>query len=253
MSDNVFSEGVPGQDPDAGLPNVMDLVSKLAAEVQKDFGGFLLAGLPPTLIVIGGTLVAVFGTYAALFLGMMPGLMADDEDLAALGGLGAVSLALVVVIGGITALTTPMWASLYRAAWAYLVRGEKLGISSSFSSMGQDLGAQFAYVLLAGAIVTVGVMMCYVPGLLAQGMLIFAWPAIVVHRMPVGRAISWSVSHAMAHPAWHLGLWAVNLVMMMVLPYIPIVGYLLLFTVHPLYVLLAYRAVAGDGEVAREV
>ena len=57
----------------------------------------------------------------------------------------------------------------------------------------------------------------------------------------------------MAHPAWHVGLWAVNLVMGMVFPYIPLVGYLLLFTVQPLFVLLAYRAVAGDGEEIRDL
>jgi hypothetical protein len=252
MADNVFSEGVEGGDPDAGLPNVMDLVSQLVTEVQKDVGGFLLAGLPPTILLMGGVMASLVVVYGSMFLGMMPGLMGDDEDLAAIGAMSALSLSLLVVIGALVLVTTPMWASLYRSVWAFLVRGEKLTVSSSFSAMGQDLGAQFAYLLLSGAIVTLGVTLCYVPGLVAQAMLMFAWPAIVIHRMPVGRAISWSVGHSMAHPAWHLGLWAVNLVMSMVLPYIPFLGYLLLFTVHPLFVLMAYRAVAGDGEVARD-
>jgi hypothetical protein len=251
MADNVFQESA-GTDPDAGLPNVLDLVATTVAEVQKDPMGFIVAGLIPGLSIIGLTFVAVFGVYGIGFLGALPGIMADDEDLAALGGVSALLLAMMLLILVIVAVTTPIWASMYRAVWALLVRGEKLTIGAPFSTIGQDLVPLLTYTLLSAAIVSAGVMFCYLPGILAQGMLMFAWPAIVVHRMPVGRAIQWSVSHAMTHPGWHLGLWAVSFAMSLVLPYFPIVGYMLLFTIHPLFVLLAYRACAGDGEHHRE-
>jgi hypothetical protein len=252
MADNVFSEGVR-DDPDAGLPNVMDLVFQAATLVQRQPAGFLLAGLIPAVVIVGSTFVALFVVYVSFFLGTLLGGFAGGQDEAAvLGGLGVMSLALLGLVVLLVGISTPIWASLYRAVWRLLVHDEPLSAGSAFSTMSEDLGAQFLYTLLSGAIVLLGLCLCYVPGLLAQGMLVFAWPAVVIHRMPVGRALSWSVGHALAHPAWHLGLWAVNFALSLILPNIPLLGYLLLFTVQPLFVLLAYRAAAGDGEAPRD-
>lgn len=255
MSDNVFEAGAASANanPDQGLPNVMDLVSRMTTELQKDPAGWILAGVVPGLATIALTIGGIVLIYGGMFLGMAPGMAADDEDLMVLGMFGGLGLGTFVLVAGMMLVITPMWASLYRAVWANLTRGEKMTLMAPVSTITQDLGSQFAYSFVAALIVMVGLSFCYLPGIIAQGMLMFAWPAVVIHRVPIGRAISYSFGHAMAHPGWHLGLWAVGLVMSLVLPYIPIIGYMLLFTVHTLFVCLAYLAVAGDGDSPRDL
>lgn len=254
MSDNVFGEpAASGADlnPDAGLPNVMDLVAQLATLVQGRFVEVLLAGLIPGFALLGGVVLTVVGTYAIVFAAMLPGIAANDDSLVGIGALGGALTATFGFTGGLVLVTTPMWASLYRATWAHLVRGEPLGLMSPLSTFTQDLFSVYAYTFVTGALVLTGAMFCYVPGILLQGMLVFAWPALVIHRLSIGAAIRWSFEHTLAHPAWHMALWAVGFVMALVLPYVPVIGYALLFSIHTLFVVLAYRAVAGDGETIR--
>jgi hypothetical protein len=251
VADNVFQEAAHSE-PEATLPKVMDLVAKTANEVTKDFGSFIMGGLVPGLVLMFGSFALVFVVYGLAFLGAIPGLSANDDDLAGMGAVAGLFGGMLIGIPGLTLVITPLWGSMYRAVWALLLRGERLTVSSGWSTFGQDLIPQYVYVLLSGTIIFVGLLFCYVPGIIAQAMLCFAYPAIVIHRMGVGRAIQWSFANTLAHPGWHLGVWAVGLGISLILPNLPIVGYMLMFTVYPLFQLQAYRAAAGDGEFARD-
>lgn len=254
VSDNPWSAaGSARRNPEAGLPNVTDLISACTTELQKDFVPWILAGLPPALLAIVLGLGGAAMVYVGAFFGLAAGLAAQDEDLAVLGAtttLVALLLVLIVVMG---LVFTPLQASMWRSVWKYLTEGEKLGFDACFRYAFQDLPRVVMYQLVFGAIVTVGVMMCYLPGILASIALLFAYPAVVVHGMPIGQAMRTSVTHVQANPAWHLGLFAVTFVMALVLPYLPIVGYALLFTLYPLLVLSAWRGIWGDGPPSASV
>ncbi|MCA9489546.1 MAG: hypothetical protein KC621_06470 [Myxococcales bacterium] len=248
MSDNPWTSGEGGsRNPEAGLPNVMDLVSQCTQELQQDFLPFIVAGILPAVLAMSGGVLGVVVIYGGMFLGMAPGMAANDEDLLLVGGVGGLVLGMVVLFLGMALVFAPLNASMWRSVWKHMVEGEKMGFDAGFRYAFQDLPRVLMFHAVYLGIILAGSMLCYVPGLIAAFALTFAFPAVVVHRMSIGEAIRISVTHTRDHLAWHLGLFAVVFVMGMVLPYIPILGYALLFTLYPMFVLTAWRAVYGDG------
>jgi hypothetical protein len=251
--DPFASPGNPATATPEGLPGATDLLNKVIAEVQKDFAGFFIGGLGALIVaflIIPFSLVAVYG---GMFAGMIPGLLLEDEAVTGLGsmvGLFAGMFALIFVIVGLTA---PMGASTTRAVWRYLTTGEKLTFMAPFSTITQDLFRVLAFALLQFVVVFTLAMFCYLPGLIAAAYLVFAGPLIIIHRMPIGQAVSMSVAHVQQHGSWHIGFFGIAVVMQLVLSYVPIVGPVMLATCMPLYILLAYRHVYGDGEVPRGI
>jgi hypothetical protein len=233
------------------LPNVMDLTSKIVAEVQKDFASFLLAGVGPLIagFVIGP--VAVVLVYGGMFLGMVPGMIMEDEAILGLGSMVGLFGSLFLLIAVLTCVTAPMGASTYRAVWKYLTTGEKLTIMAPFSTFTQDLPRVVLYSFLHGTLMFVGLLFCYFPALLVGAMLVFAGPAIYIHRLGIGQAISLSIAHVQQNASWHVGFYGIHFVMYLVLSYIPLLGPMMLATIVPLYVLMVYRHSFGEGETPR--
>ncbi|MEZ4240120.1 MAG: hypothetical protein R3F59_29010 [Myxococcota bacterium] len=234
--------------PAAGPPSVADLVSKTASTVMEDFVPFLVAGLPFLGVVFVAVFAALFGIYGTMFAGILVGQAVGGDELAGIGAIVGALGSTFVVLTAILAVAAPMQASVMRAVWNQLETGEKLTISAGFSTITQDLGKVIGFNLLLFFGVMVGSLFCYLPGLAVAAALVFALPAIVVHRQSVGSAISLSVAHLQAHPGWHLGFFGLSMVLAMVLSYIPFIGYALVATIHPLFTLLAYREIFGTGE-----
>ncbi len=232
----------------SGLPVVMDLMSEVFKRVQEDFMQFFLAGLVPMGVTLVGTFLGIVVIYGAMFLGMMPGLSAGDDDLVGIGALLGASAGILVCVLALMAVITPMRASLYRAVWRYMTEDTPMTVWSSVDTFTQDLPRVYLLntVFVLGNVI--GLSMCYVgifPWLLVMS---FAGPAVYVHGAGVGDAVRLSISHATEHFSWHIGFFGLLFVMQMVLQYIPILGYALLMTVVPLYVLLAYAKIFGTGD-----
>jgi hypothetical protein len=68
-----------------------------------------------------------------------------------------------------------------------------------------------------------------------------------VHSLRPTQAIRLSFTHAMAHPTWHLGYFAVIFGIGMALAYIPFLGSMLLVTFLPSFQLRCYTAIFGVG------
>lgn len=249
---DVWTTGTDAKNPEAGLPNVTDLAKKVWEEVQKDFAGFLMAGLVPFI----GSVMAGFGMviviYGGMFIGMVPGMLIGDEAITALGSMAGLFGSIFFAMMLLMAVIAPLTASLHRAVWNYLEKGEKLTISSSFSTVTQDLGRVIAFQLLVICATMIGAMMCYLPALIVGAALMFAGPAIYIHRLGIGEAVSLSIRHTQRNPGWHIGFFGISFLITIVLSYIPILGGLMLMTVHPMFVLLAYREVFGAGERPRD-
>lgn len=236
------------EDAERERPNVIDLASRMVSSVAKEPAAFLLAGLPPTIVALVFGVGSVAVLYGGIIAGMMPGVLSDDPDEAALLGMGIGFGGFVPVLLVAMIATVPMSASLHRAVWAHVVRGETLSFGSALATWNQDLGRVLLYNVAYGLAVIAGMMLCYLPGLVVTGLMVFAGPAIYVHRLSIGEAVALSLKSAQDEPGWHLGFFGLSFVILIVLQYVPILGIMLIYTAYPLYVLLAYRALFGDGE-----
>lgn len=230
------------------LPSGTDLLSKTANTVIGDFAMFLVSGLAPGLLTFGITMVSIFVIYGVFVAGMILG---EGDETILMGTIIGFVVLLLGMIFGLTALTAPMVASMYRAVWSYLETGEKLTPTSAFSTMGQDVGRVVLYQFVHMFLVGLGMTFCYAPGLIVAAALSFAGPAIYIHRLGIGQAISLSVGHLQRHPTWHIVFCLFLLLINIVMQNIPILGMILAFSVPPLFVLLAYRAAFGTGELPR--
>lgn len=237
----------------SGLPPVGELLSALVAEVQKDFASFLVAGVGTLIIAFLSVPLALVAVYGGMFLGMVPGLAMDDEGITAIGSIAGMMGGMFVMFGGILLLAAPMSASMFRAVWRWMTTGEKLTIMAPFSTFTQDIVRVLVFSFVQFGLVMLGAMFCYVPGLIVAALLVFAGPAICIHRLPIGPAVSLSVAHVRDHFSWHLGFFLVAFLMQMVLAYVPLVGPMLLATLLPLYILMGYRHAFGDGPTPRGV
>lgn len=240
------------RNPDAGLPNVTDLASRTWTEIQQDFGSFLLPGLIPVIGAQFAGFAMIFAIYGGMGLGALPGILVDDELVALAGSMVGLFGGTFGSMGLLLLVMAPIQASMYRAVWKYLETGEKMGIGSPFSTYTQDIGRVLAYQLIVFAASFVGALMCYVPALIAGAALMFAGPAIYIHRLGIGEAIGLSVRHLMKHPGWHLGFFGISFLMSIGASFVPIIGMMLLTTAYPLFVLLAYRHVFGTGDAPQE-
>ncbi|MEQ1506497.1 MAG: hypothetical protein ABMB14_29990, partial [Myxococcota bacterium] len=262
---SAFDAPASGGDRPAGsgpMP-VGEVVSQTLTRFQADMPGFLLGGLIPfaiqMMVATVGVFVGLFAVYGGMFVGMVPGMVLGDDDLTAVGmlfGLAAGTFGLVFGFAAILgAVLAPINASLHRAVWRALETGESLKIDAAFSTARQDLGRVVGFALVSSLLMLVGLSMCYLPAIVVGAALMFAGPAIYIHRLTIPDAIRRSVGHLSSNPGWHLGMFLVVMIATMVLAYIPLIGGLLAATIHPMLVLIAYRSefpepmIGPDGEV----
>jgi hypothetical protein len=231
-----------GAQPAAGgpLPNVGELLGASVKDVMDNFAGYCMAGLGYFAFTMAITVVAIVASVAA----MIPGIVAEDDSMTALV-LVAVTLVLMVVV---MLVSVPINASLHRAMWAWIDRGEPLTLSACFSRMGQDLGTMYAYSLVVGLLTFLGMLACYLPALVVGLFTTLAMPAMVVHRMGAIEAVAFSAKHVRSHFGWHVGFWALGLVILMIAMNVPFIGIIVGMPLYAAYHLRGYRAIFGSGE-----
>ena len=244
-------EGTPGlasaTAAPAKLPDVMRLFTDTLNDLVANFVDYFLAGLGLFLPVFVVTMVLVTGAMVLGFAPMVLGAIVDEPELGSLAGMFVMLGAILVAAFVATAAVAPLQASLGRAVVARIESGEKLGIGSSYSRAGVDvfgiLGLTFAQLGLT----LIGVMMCYVPGLLVGVALSFALPAMIVHRLGVFEAISRSVKHTVENPLWHLGFFGLGFVILFVGQNVPLVGPVLALPFWLMYTIRGYIGVYGPS------
>lgn len=225
------------------LPAATDLAREAFEDLTNNFVPFLMAGLGVMVVVTVGVMIGMF-----LILGVsFAGALAEDAMImlaAMFVGYGAFFLVLMVIL-------PPIYASLIRSVWAYLTQGEPLSFTSGFSSASQDIGPVYGVFFIATFLSLIGMMMCYLPGLIASMFLGFALPAVAVHRLGPMEAVRLSAGHVRDHLQWHAVLFLLGVAAMIVGSMIPFVGSLVATPWYYAYYLRAYRAAFGDGELPK--
>lgn len=224
------------------LPSPMDLLMRSFDAFKDDLQGYLLAGVIPMIVTILSAFASIIVVYGSMFVGMLPGLMMNDELVAMLGGMGLFMVALIALVVGIGLAMAPLSASLMRAMEASHSGEAKLTFQAPLSTAKEDLPRVVQVTMLVSTLTFVGAMMCYVPGLLVGFLLCFALPGVVLDRLSVGEAVGRSVGHAREHVGWHAGVFGILMLMYIILSQIPFVGYLVAMTLTSDFTVRAYRA-----------
>lgn len=223
--------------PSDGLPPVTDIAQAVLDDFQQHFMGLLLLGLGFHAVILVGVVVLS----VTLGLCVVPGVLMESEQLAILGTL----VGTVVGTGLMFLVITPGSASTVRALGRMVVHGETPSFSGAFVYGFRDLGSLTLYGALSSFLTVLGMLLCYLPGLVVSFLLSWGFAAIALHRLGPVAAVRRSVGHVRDHPQWHLGFFGLGFCIAMLGSYVPIVGVLAYF----MYLTRAYRASFPDEEL----
>lgn len=235
----------PGADAPAvptnaeGLPKVMDLLSLCFKDLSNHFAPLLFAGLGMQLVMFPLVFVSIFIVYGS----MIPGVVMEDPLVMIVG----LVFGMLAMMGLLFIATAPLTNSLTRSMWAYVEHNELPGFGASFSRMFENLGTMLLLMAVQAVLVTIGLMMCYVPALFVGMAFSFAVPAVVVHNRSMPEAVGQSFGHMKSHFVWHLGFYFLGLAIVMVGSQIPIIGPAISLPLYYLYQFRAYREIFGAG------
>ena len=257
MPDETLRQPLPGGE----YPDPMQLFQDAWKEFTDDLGPYMLAGLGQLCVVLPVVLVLFFviyfGVLATLFGGIFVGAIAgvaatetlgsDAGALVFLGSyLGSFVLMFVVIFGLsllIGALMAPLNASMVRRVAEHQRGGRKLDFTAIFSDVGDNLMGVIGVQLLISTIVFVGILLCYVPGLLAAFMLVYATSLVALHRAAPMTAVRTSLQSFTRNPGFHGMFTLLYFCCSMLAAYVPIVGPMFMLAVH----IRAHRTLFGDG------
>jgi len=232
---------------DGNLPSVLDVLVETFEDFREHFAGYILAGLGVWLVMFPIVLVGIIGVFALMAAAAAPGIMANDEDLIFMGAMAAYIGGLCLLMLITACIVPPLQASVGRAMLERISAGADLTIGAAFSTWRMDMFKVIGTYLLVQFIVIVAMLFCYIPGLIAVFLTGLAIPAVIVHRLAPMAAVQLSVKHAMEHPTWHLGYFAITMGISMVLMYIPLIGPALMISFLLSFQLRCYTAVFGLG------
>ncbi len=197
-------------------------------------------------------------TFAFIFCGMCGGMFlavpaaiatagsgGSPEDAEALIALS--SLLVYPLIFGAMMLILPVVMMLYVgyqcAALDEVDGKEKVNLVKVGSVLTSAVGAIIAITLLQCGASLVGVMLCYVGVFITA--LPFKWAHLIRYDRKVGTmdALGFAWDGFMANPTAHFVAMAVEVVLSMVLAYIPLIGPLIMWPVLAIFDAMAYREV----------
>lgn len=211
--------------PAAELPSVLDLLKAFFEEFKTNFAQYVIAGLGFVCVVLPLSFAMVFGIYASVFVGMLPGIALEDEALLALGPLAAVLVFTVAAVALTTAITVPLQASLARSVDDHLAGRAPLGPGAPFTRAMEDLPLVLLYSTIHTSITLVLLMFCYLPGIVFAFLTDFAWLHVVLDRKSPMDALKTSMEHVRDHASWHLGYFGVTIGIVFIVSYLPLIGY----------------------------
>lgn len=201
--------------------------------------GFFLASVS----YMGAMVGMILGIIALVFACMAPGLLLEDDLVLAIGGIiGFSAYALILLV--LTFVISPLMnASLIRAIDGELAGDDPIGFGSPFSTLRQSPGRVILFMLLSQALIFAGMLLFYIPGLIAAALSAFALPMVVLDESvdPV-EALKRGFAHMQAQTSWHLVVW-LGMVLAIVVIEFTVVGLLFLMPLMVAWQVVAYRQV----------
>ncbi len=214
-----------------------DLIGLAFKEMQADPWAWGKAGLGFALPIVGVVVAALIAIIVPTFAGLFSG----DENLALIGNIVGLGACFLLLLAFLLVGSPLLAASFYRAADRHLSRLERIGFNASWSTLTTDLGRVFGTQLLVFAITMVGIIACYLPGLIAGIVLSLAVPLVAIRGLGPVDAVKQSFQHAKNHTAWFVVYWLIGVIVMMVISYIPCIGIAIALPFYTIYHILGIR------------
>jgi hypothetical protein len=211
------------------------------ADLTAHPAAYLMAGVG----YLASALVLVTLAVGLLGICMAPGIVKEDEDLLVIGGLVGMIPYLGLIFAFAFIAFPLMSASLRRALDAQRSGGEPIGFFSLFSGSGERTWPIVTFYVMSQVLVMVGMLMLYVPGIIAMVVTTFALPIVVLEDVAPVDALKIAWEHVRRNAAWHVGVWLLLIPAFIALE-LTIVGLLFIFPLLIAYQLVAYREAFGD-------
>ncbi|HHO50947.1 MAG TPA: hypothetical protein ENK18_08765 [Deltaproteobacteria bacterium] len=231
---------LPGGDPQA-LSDPMSATNAVIADVKDNLVPYLLCGLSFVTVFTLVTSACV----AVPFVGILPGVIAEDELLLALGSVFGFVAYMLMLLAAIVIVYPLMAASTLRGIDQQLRGGPRLGLMSPVNDMFSGAGRVVALYALGTLLTLVGMLFFYVPGLIVAVLMMFAMPMVVLEGAGPIEAMKRGWGHMLEHPSWHLPVWLLMFIGSAAMQ-LTIVGILFVYPVMLAYHLVAYRIAFGD-------
>lgn len=229
---------------DAPAPDAVQILTEHFNDVKDNLVGYLLSGLG----FYGAIVIAVLVVMVPLFAATLPGIVMENDTLM-IGGMIIGWTWYLVALLAVTLVISPLLlGSFLRAMDAHKRGAAPLGFKAAFSTFRQDPKRTIGIQLVVQLIMGVGMMFCYIPGMLAIPFMSFAVPMVVLDGHSISEALSRTWAHMRRYPLFHLLFHLLALATAMAVEMIPIVGLLMVFPWLFGLNLVAYRAAfSGEG------
>lgn len=223
-----------------------EAISKAFDLLRANFGVWLGAGVVSILASVVA-LVVTMGPGFLLFLEAgRPGRSASESLVPMLLGYLLMTVGFVAYYG----LYSVAYAGMYRMALRQ-IDGERIEIGDMFRLEG-TFWQHFGASLLGGLIISIGMFLCYIPGLIAAGLLMFSGPLIMDRQLGAVTALRQSYE-TLRNEVWMALLFIFVLGLLASLgAYLCLVGIFVTWPMYPLAIAVAYREFfpKPGGEVA---
>jgi len=224
-------------EPPPGEPSLFGVIDDVINDVKKAPVRFFSVGLPAFCVTLFMEFVLVAGIAALV--------MTSRETGSTLLALAAAFVGVVTFLVW-TFVQLPLEAGVIRHLWQTLhddsvAYSPKAPLQLGFRKVLRPLSV---WVLMA-SMVSVGLVLGVVPGLLLAASLTFALPAALVDDMGPFAAVKASLAHAKAHPGWHLRLALMLLACGFAASSVPFLGQLM---GPPFITMVLLRAYVGAQE-----
>ncbi len=224
-----------------GSDDPMDVPRAVWADLSSHPGPYLLANVGYMFVAMAFTTVLI----AVMAGSIAPGIVMEDDTVLTIGMVVGFAVYFLGIFG-LAFVLVPLWnASMMRALDAQRRGDRTIGFTSSFNDVGRRAGSVIGTYALTQLLAIVGMFFFYVPGLMAMAIGSFALPIAVFEE--VGPIQAWQLawSHAKDHAAWHIGVFVLLFVSVIVLE-ITIVGLFFLWPLMCAWQLYAYRSAFGE-------
>ncbi len=222
----------------------MAVATAVGEDLKENWLGFGLMGLGFLAAIVALVVLALLA-----FLAPVPGIAMEDDTLTAVGA----AVAFVVYMGllfGFTLFVQPLLtASMIRAYDAHLRDGQPLGFSAPFRHMRPRAGRVIGLYLVGQLLTMVGMLLLYVPGIVAAVLYTFAMPIVVLEDATVSEALSRAWAHMRDNAMWHLGVWATLFAAVLVAE-ITVVGWVLIVPLMVAWQVHAHHIAFPEAELA---
>ena len=133
-------------------------------------------------------------------------------------------------------------AAMLRVVEGMLDREEEPSIAAVRGHLPEGLRIGAGTMLVSGLIGIIGMMLCYLPGLIYQLSVPLLLPVRLDRQTGTLESVGICWRYFRAFPGWHAGIFGMNMIIAFIAGSIPFVGYALYVPFHALFLTLAWRS-----------